>query len=123
MRRFGLRLTVVLGVLIASPAPAALAAPNDASANSTFPMECDGTTVTLTIGGGPWSAARVLETGEVFVPVATHVYLRDPDTGEVVYEDHDFKGAERTGGSSCVEEFRTRSGLLGSFVVEGAIQP
>ena len=121
MRRMGLRLAVVLGVLIATPAPAALAAPNDSSATSTFPMECDGTTVTLTIGGGPWSAARVLETGEVFVPVATHVYLRDPDTGDVVYEEHDFKGAERTGDSRCVEDFTTRSGLLGSFVVEGEL--
>jgi hypothetical protein len=122
MRRLGLGmlLAVVTFALLAPASPAA-AAPSASSAVSTFPMTCDGQVVTLTIGGGPWSAARIAETGDVFVPVATHVYLRDPTTGEVVYEEHDYKGAPRAGGTLCVEEFDA-DGLLGTFVVEGDVR-
>jgi hypothetical protein len=122
MRRLALG-SLAAAALVLTAAPAALAGPSDSSAVSTFQMVCDGELSTLTVGGGPWSAARVLETGRVFVPLATHLYLRDPDTLDVVYEEHDFKGAPRSGTSQCTEGFSTRSGLLGTFVVEGSMRP
>jgi hypothetical protein len=107
--------------LVIGVAPGASAG-SENGAGPTFQMTCDGALVTLTVGGGPWSAAHIEETGAVFVPVATHLYLRDPESGATVYEEHDYKGAARPASSSCVEDF-TSQGLLGSFIVEADMRP
>jgi hypothetical protein len=119
MRRVGFGVLVVFAALVAL-APDAGADPESSSAVSTFQLVCDGTLSTLQVGGGPWSAAHVLETGRTFVPVATHVTLVDPATGAVVFEEHDYKGTPRGGPSRCEESFTT-DGLLGTFVVEGTM--
>jgi hypothetical protein len=117
IRRIGVGAILVLAALVPF-APQAAAEPGSASAVSTFQLVCDGTLSTLRVGGGPWSAAHILETDQTFVPVATHVTLIDPATGTVVFEEHDYKGTPRSGPSRCEESF-TMEGLLGTFVVEG----
>ena len=78
--------------LLAQAAPV-LAAPGGSGNGTTFPLVCDGQLSTLTVGGGPWSAAHLAESGETFVPVSTHFSIRDPETLEVLYEEYDFKGS------------------------------
>ncbi|MGZ4131188.1 MAG: hypothetical protein ACXVPR_10250 [Actinomycetota bacterium] len=116
--RLAIPALVALGLLI--PAPAALAAPGSGSAVSTFQLTCDGVLSTLTVGGGPWSAAHVAETGKVFVPTATHAVLQDPTTGEIVFQQDDFKGAPKPSTTTCSETFEM-DGLIATFVVEGTM--
>jgi hypothetical protein len=116
-RRLAVPALVVLGLLV--PAPSAFASPGSTSAVSTFPLTCDGTLSTLTVGGGPWSAAHVAETGKTFVPTATHATLEDPATGEIVFQEDDSKGAPKRSTSQCSETFTTDDGLVATFVVEG----
>jgi hypothetical protein len=118
IRRLAVPVLVGLGLLV--PAPAAFAAPGDASAVSTFELTCDGALSTLTVGGGPWSAAHVAETGAIFVPTATHAVLQDPTTGEIVWEEDDVKGAPKPSTSTCSETFEM-DGLIATFVVEGTM--
>jgi hypothetical protein len=116
LARLALPAAIVLGLLV--PAPAALAQPADPSAVSTFPLTCDGDVSTLTVGGGRWSAAHIAETGKTFVPTATHATLVDPETGEVVFDEYDSKGAPKHATSACSETF-DMDGLVATFVVEG----
>jgi hypothetical protein len=117
VRRIGVGAVLVLAAIV-SFAPGATADPVSSSAVSTFQLVCDGTLSTLRVGGGPWSAAHILETDQTFVPVATHVTLVDPVTGTVVFQEDDYKGTPRGGPSRCEESFTTE-GLLGTFIVEG----
>jgi hypothetical protein len=122
VRRAGFATILALGVLVllVPDADAAATGPESSSAVSTFQLVCDGSLMTLRVGGGPWSAAHIQETGQTFVPVATHVTLVDPVTGEVVFEEDDYKGIPRAAPSRCEESFTTE-GLLGTFVVEGTM--
>jgi hypothetical protein len=66
-------------------------------------MECDGEWVTLTIGGGTWSAAHVDETKERFIPELTQFQIVELSSGEVLYEEVDRKGSsDHSGDSVCV---------------------
>jgi hypothetical protein len=82
---------------------------------------CDGQLSTLRVGGGPWSAAHIAESGETFVPVSTYFSMRDPETLELFYEEHDFKGKPRSGPNRCVDEI-TVDGVLMTFVVHGMMR-
>jgi len=104
-----------------APAAPVLAAPAGSGNGTTFPLVCDGQLSTLTVGGGPWSAAHLAESGETFVPVSTHFSVRDPETLELLYEEHDFKGKPRSGSNRCVDEI-TIDGVLMTFVVRGRIR-
>jgi len=118
IRRLAIPVLVALGLVV--PAPAAFAAPANASAVSTFQLTCDGALSTLTVGGGPWSAAHVAETSQTFVPTATHAVLQDPITGEIVWQEDDLKGAPKPSTSTCSETFEM-DGLIATFVVEGTM--
>jgi hypothetical protein len=121
VRRLGFTAILALGALVVLvPDAEATGGPASSSAVSTFQLECDGSLMTLRVGGGPWSAAHVLETGRTFVPVATHVTVVDPVSGAVVFEEDDYKGTPRSAPSRCEESF-TMDGLLGTFVVEGTM--
>lgn len=110
---------VALTLLV--PAAPVLAAPGGSGKGDTFPLVCDGQLSTLTVGGGPWSAARIAESGETFVPVSTHFSMRDPETLEVLYEEYDFKGKPRSGTNRCVDEIMI-DGVLMTFVVLGKLR-
>ena len=47
--------------------------------------------------------------------------MRDPETLELLYEEHDFKGKPRSGSNRCVDEI-TIDGVLMTFVVHGRIR-
>jgi hypothetical protein len=116
--RLAIPALVALGLLV--PAPAAFATPGSGSAVTTFQLTCDGVLSTLTVGGGPWSAAHVAETGKTFVPTATHAILQDPTTGEIVFQEDDLKGAPKRSTTTCSETFEM-DGLIATFVVEGTM--
>jgi hypothetical protein len=117
LARIAVPTLVALGLLVPSPNAFAKQA-DDGSAVTTFQLTCDGDLSTLTVGGGPWSAAHIAETGKTFVPTGTHAELVDPTTGEVVFEQDDSKGAPKHATSACSETFDL-DGLTATFVVEG----
>lgn len=106
--------------LLAAAAPV-LAAPGGSKSGDTFSLVCDGQLSNLTVGGGPWAAAHIAESGETFVPVSTHFSMRDPETLELLYEEYDFKGKPRSGENRCVDEI-TIDGVLMTFVVYGKLR-
>jgi hypothetical protein len=113
--------TVSVGVL-ASAAPASAVPDDGANGNvETFAMSCNGEPSTITIGGGPWSAAHVAESGRTFVPVSTYVSMRDAVTLELLYEESDAKGKPRGGPDRCVDEV-TVDGVLITFAVHGHLR-
>jgi hypothetical protein len=85
--------SILAAFIVASLSLPAYATPGGGKGQSTFPMECDAEMVTLTIGGGIWSAAYVSETEERFIPELTRFQVVDPSSGEVVYEEVDRKGS------------------------------
>ena len=111
----------LVALTLLAPAAPVLAAPGGSGNGATFPLVCDGQLSTLTVGGGPWSAAHIAESGETFVPVSTHFSMRDPETLELLYEEHDFKGKPRSGPNRCVDEI-TIDGVLMTFVVHGKMR-
>lgn len=111
----------LVALTLLAPAAPALAAPGGSGKGATFPLVCDGQLSTLRVGGGPWSAAHIAESGETFVPVSTHFTMRDPETLELFYEEHDFKGKPRSGPNRCVDEI-TVDGVLMTFVVHGKMR-
>ena len=82
---------------------------------------CDGLLTTLTVGGGPSSAAHIAESGETFIPVSTHFSMRDPETLELIYGEHDFKGKPRSGANRCVDEI-TIDGVLMTLILHGKMR-
>lgn len=120
MRRLMVMHVFTLVLVLTGGGPAA-ADPGNGKAQSTFQMLCDGTPVTLTVGGGTWSAAFVHETGGRFLPRATHLYVADDATGAPLFEEHDLKRPAGRGLTSiCVEELRM-DGMHFTFVVEGKL--
>lgn len=73
----------LVALTLLAPAAPVLAAPGGSGNGATFPLVCDGLLSTLRVGGGPWSAAHIAESGETFVPVSTHFTMRDPETFEL----------------------------------------
>ncbi len=121
MRRSILVPTLTFAFLLAAATPA-LADPGKGSGQASFPMVCDGRVSTLTVGGGLWAAAHVHETGRTFIPRATHFYVEDADTGELLFEEHDVKNAAAKGSSSvCVDELYV-DGMHFTFIVEGELK-
>jgi hypothetical protein len=120
MRRLILRtITATMALCLFGPAVPALAAPDGSQVGTaTFPLVCDGELSTLTVGGGPWSAAHIAESGKTFVPVSTTLSMRDAQTYELLYEEHDAKGKSRGGPVRCVDEFLV-DGVLITFTVHG----
>jgi hypothetical protein len=109
-------------VLLAGLAAPAAAIPGNGTGQYSFPLICDGRLVTLTIGSGDWSAAYVHETGGRFIPRATHVLVTDIETGEVLFEEHDVKHANRKGSESECTEVYDVDGMRVMFVVEGKLR-
>ena len=105
----------LVALTLLAPAAPVLAAPGGSGNGATFPLVCDGLLSTLRVGGGPWSAAHIAESGE------THFTMRDPETFELFYEEHDFKGKPRSGPNRCVDEI-TIDGVLMTFVVHGKMR-
>ena len=118
MERLRFVLATAMALALVGPTAPALADPGKSKSASSFQLVCDGELSTLTVGGGPWTAAHVAESGRTFVPTSTHLFLRDPVTLEVVYEEHDWKGKARPGETLCVEEF-LMDGLSVAFHVRG----
>ena len=114
-------ISALVALTLLAPAAPVLAAPGGSGNGTTFPLVCDGHLSTLRVGGGPWSAAHIAESGETFVPVSTHFSMRDPETLELLYEEHDFKGKPRSGPNRCVDEI-TVDGVLMTFVVNGKMR-
>ena len=99
----------------------AAAVPGHGVGQATFPMVCDGAPVTLTIGGGTWSAAYVRETGGRFLPKGTRLVISDLATGAVVYEHSDMKNAAGRSGSTCIDVAQ-EDGMQVTFVVYGKLR-
>jgi hypothetical protein len=121
MRRIltGSALAALLVVGLAGPAAAV---PGNGTGQSTFPLLCEGRLLTLTIGGGNWSAAYVHETGGRFVLRATHVLVTDIETGDVVFEEHDVKNSARKGPlTECTDVYEV-DGVRVVFVAEGTLR-
>lgn len=102
MRRL-LTIWILAAAVLAAFALPASAAPGNGSAQSTFEMTCDEEVVTLSIGGGIWSAAYVEETKGRFIPELTLVQVMEAGSGTVVFEEMDGKGSVNSGRNSvCV---------------------
>jgi hypothetical protein len=103
----------VAAAISAAIALPASAAPGGGSGQSTFAMTCNGEVVTLSIGGGIWSAAYVEDTKDRFIPEVTHVQVFDTESGEVVFEEVDGKGSADTGhGAICVMSWEEEGSVV-----------
>lgn len=103
MRRFITTVAMATGAVVALSVPA-WAVPGGGAGQYTFPMVCDGQTVTLTIGSGRWAAAYVLETSDRFVPIGTSVSVTDLATGETLFSEQDLKpSVDDKADTTCVD--------------------
>jgi hypothetical protein len=66
-RRFAATGILCLVALTLVPA-AASAAPGNGAQQSSFPLDCGGSTYTFTASPGNWAAAYIQETGQHFIP-------------------------------------------------------
>lgn len=119
MRRL-ISIVLAAGVVVGASEPAR-ALVGDGTGQYTFPMVCDGQTVTLTIASGRWAAAYVWETGERFVPKGTSLAVHDLETGEMLFEEADLKPSVSETGSTCVDVWED-GGALVTFQVFGKMK-
>jgi hypothetical protein len=119
MRR--LIIAPTLAAVLAGSLTTALAAPGNGTGQSSFPMTCDGVTVTFTIASGNWSAAYVSETGEHFLPKGTYFAVTDLATGELLYEELDAKPSADKADVTCTDAFED-GGVLITFEVYGKLR-
>ena len=119
MLRRSIQITTLAVIAVLAGAGASSADPGTGAGQSTYPMVCDDELTMLTMGGGSWSAADLHEGGK-FVPESTHFTIQDP-SGEVLYEEYDWKNGGAKGTSSCVDELEI-DGLYYRFLVTGKMQ-
>lgn len=120
MRRLIIAPILAAGIL-GGALTTALAAPGSGTGQSSFPMVCDGVTVTFTIASGNWSAAYVSETGEHFLPKGTYFAVTDVATGELLYEELDAKPSAGKAEVTCTDAFED-AGVLITFEVYGKLR-
>ena len=75
---------------------AASAAPGNGAQQSSFPLDCGGTTYTFTVSLGNWAAAYVRETGQHFIPREFRTRIV-ADDGTVLMDEVEAKPSARRG--------------------------